>query len=429
MATVRYIRATANGSTSNTSTHVVELQAFDDTSTNVALNKTVTGDTPNRLALSNIVDGDTNSSNYVGLNDGKRSFTVDLGQEYDILDIRLFRYSLDNRSYYEDQIEVSVDNSTWYTVGGPQTQQYAGNGAFWSITDFSAIPSSSSGSSGGNDDSYKILGFEPVYMQDFGGVEEGGAPASNTAGAQYASAYIGYTSGTIINHSTSDSTSLDAVVDSMTDGDALLLAPGTYTMTRGSVAADTFRDKEILICGDTDQAQDILVEFNHDLPAATRDHPIFSNYASMSNGNTLTRQWAFVAFKRVQTSSTNYVSALLKGSTATKGKMVNCYIDLNGGDVSWVYDNNGQTTHDVRWHNCTFANYGSWLSQYSGWTSANKVYNGLFQKTYHSSASFQGTQVTNATIDTTNRTYNTATYSSNGHLVIDANYLDYANPV
>lgn len=163
MASVRYVRSSANGSTSNSGTHLVEIEVYSS-STNVALNKTVTAnlDAING-SLAAIVNGVTSSSDYRGVdNPAGWIVTVDLGQEYDIEEIRIYRYGSDSRSYYNDQVEVSVDNSTWTTVGGPQTQQYPGDGTYWSITDFSAL-----GGSSDSPESYSITGLTPTFAKDF----------------------------------------------------------------------------------------------------------------------------------------------------------------------------------------------------------------------------------------------------------------------
>jgi len=125
----------------------------------------------------------------------------------------------------------------------------------------------------------------------------------------------------------------------------------------------------------------------------------------------------------VQTHSLSYSSALVNnnngGSSApTIGRATNCYIDYNGGDISWIYDNLNVTSVDVEWTRCTFANYGSWVSKYSGANAANTATNCLFDDTTVSEYTDGGSNVTSATVDTTNRTYNTGTYATAGHLYI-----------
>ena len=245
-----------------------------------------------------------------------------------------------------------------------------------------------------------------------------------TTGGAYAAQYTSITGGTIVNHGTT-SGSIDSAIDALSDGDALLLDAGTYTATRGT-GVDVFRNKAVLICGNSPSgdAGAVVIEFDHDQPSAVRDHPIFDN--SLTD---LKAQLAFISLKRIQTSGTNYISALVRGNGRTpKGKAVNCYFDFNNGDVSWIYDNNNVTTIDVRWHNCTFANYANWDSKYSGRADVTDVHNALFDDTYDTNDTlFFGTIVGSATVDTVNRTYDTNTYPNSGHLIIDPNYLDHAN--
>lgn len=146
MATARYIRLFANASTSNSGTHLVEVEAYTSDSTNVALGKSVTSSPSiTNGSLAAMTDGVTASSAWNGL-DSTAGMTnvVDLGQEYDIVEVRVYRYGLDSRSYYQDTVEISTDGTTYTTVGGPQTQQYAGDGAYWSVT-IAAQTSSSGG--------------------------------------------------------------------------------------------------------------------------------------------------------------------------------------------------------------------------------------------------------------------------------------------
>lgn len=258
--------------------------------------------------------------------------------------------------------------------------------------------------------------------------------SSGTKGSKFATQYVGLTSGTIVSHSTGDGTSIDTAIGNLNNGDALLLEPGTYTcggnQEHDAYNTDIFETKYFLLAGNTDDAADVVIEYDHDQDSGVRDHPIFGSKAS-SETDSLARQMAFLTYKRVQTSTTNYISALVRGhvsSDPAKGKMINCYVDLNNGNASWNYDNSNLTTLDVRFHNCTFANYGTWAGKYSGSNQVVHVYNGLFDDTYNSTdAQFYGTTTGSATVDTTNRTYDVSTYTSSGHLVIDANYLDHAN--
>lgn len=119
---IRYIRDYIKGSTSNTSNHWVEIQAYNDftAGTNVALNKSVTCSTGAVTNLALVTNGDVNTVNYFegGVGDGTNPVyvTVDLGGVYDIKRIKIFHYNSDFRTYYNKKTQVSKDGTTWYTI-------------------------------------------------------------------------------------------------------------------------------------------------------------------------------------------------------------------------------------------------------------------------------------------------------------------------
>lgn len=101
---VRYIRETMNGSSANGSNHWTEIQAYDHSDTNVALN-----------AESNhslITDGNTSSSPYAS---GQQA-TVDLGEIKTILSLKIWHYWADGRIYKDILTEVSANGKDWITV-------------------------------------------------------------------------------------------------------------------------------------------------------------------------------------------------------------------------------------------------------------------------------------------------------------------------
>ena len=248
-------------------------------------------------------------------------------------------------------------------------------------------------------------------------------PSIPTNGRKYADSYIATTGGTITPVATTDN--LTTAVSSATDGDVLLLAEGSHDLdgaiVQSGFISDPFQKKNVLICGDTDIPQNVLVNFDADGTAAVRDGSTFVSDSAVACSNY--RQMAFLAWRTVQTHSLSYSSALVNnnngGSSApTIGRATNCYIDYNGGDISWIYDNLNVTSVDVEWTRCTFANYGSWVSKYSGANAGNTATNCLFDDTTQSEYTDGGSNVTSATVDTTNRTYDTGTYPTAGHLYI-----------
>ena len=246
-------------------------------------------------------------------------------------------------------------------------------------------------------------------------------PFIPTLGRSYADSYITTTSGTITPVATTDN--LTTAVANATDGDVLLLEEGTHSLdgsiVQASFTADPFQGKNVLICGDTDVPQNVLINYDSDGTSPVRDEGIFN---ADGNVKSTYRQIAFLAWRTVQTHTNSYSASLtinnLGSTNGTKGIAVNCYIDYNNGNIAWVYDNNNSSTPDLQWHRCTFANYASWLTRYSGSTSVTDVGNCLFDDTTQSEYVDLGGNVTSATVDTINRTYNTGTYSTAGHLYI-----------
>lgn len=116
---IRYVRDTTNGNTVNTNNYWVEIQAVDNTSTNVALNKTVTGSsTPIAGTLPVVTDGTIGSASgqYVALTSGSQWVKIDLGALYDITSVSIYRYYSDGRTCHNMLTEVSADGTTWYTI-------------------------------------------------------------------------------------------------------------------------------------------------------------------------------------------------------------------------------------------------------------------------------------------------------------------------
>lgn len=91
---IRYIRDTANGSSSNEGTHWVEVQALDANGVNKALGKPVTGlkAEVSYQPYSNITDGNLAAANYTEGGVGKNTVTVDLGSLFDIKTVKVWHY-------------------------------------------------------------------------------------------------------------------------------------------------------------------------------------------------------------------------------------------------------------------------------------------------------------------------------------------------
>jgi hypothetical protein len=133
----RYIKVTANGSTSNTRTVFNELHAFEN-QTERATGKTVTASAVPLLgALSLFVDNDLTTYTVIG--DNTQWIKVDLGASYNLTRVLLQMYYTDGRTFHNKKIEYSTDDVNWTTLydatqagelpeklGGMQIYKYAG---------------------------------------------------------------------------------------------------------------------------------------------------------------------------------------------------------------------------------------------------------------------------------------------------------------
>ena len=249
-----------------------------------------------------------------------------------------------------------------------------------------------------------------------------------TSGKDYADSYIATTGGSITVHG-STSGSLNTAVDALSDGDVLLLSAGSYTLTAVTTetySSDPMRTVNALIAGDTDDADDVVIEVTH---TSARGHHVFADEDTASLAPSTYKQYAFIRFKRLDTSGTSYVNALSGGVASYKahGRMVNCIFDGNAGDVSWIYDNSQGTAHDVAHIRTTFINYNNWDASYTGASGAIVVNNCLFDDTTdetktagagsHTIATLTDC-VKSATIQLSDGQYDTNTYSTAGHLYI-----------
>ena len=108
---VRYIRDYLNGSTSNSGSHWIEIQANDTDGVNVALNADAYDEVGNPEP--ELTDGNTNTNPYVS---GKTYMEVDLGSVFLLDNVHIWHYYFDGRTYYGTKTEVSVDGQNWITI-------------------------------------------------------------------------------------------------------------------------------------------------------------------------------------------------------------------------------------------------------------------------------------------------------------------------
>tara|TARA_Y100000004_G_scaffold176205_1_gene216544 strand:+ start:1143 stop:2558 length:1416 start_codon:yes stop_codon:yes gene_type:complete len=213
--------------------------------------------------------------------------------------------------------------------------------------------------------------------------------------------YIAHTSGTVreVTGGTSEAnaTNLNTMITSTAEeGDLILLKPATgsafghfkitHSVGTDSFGANPFANRRIAIVGGGLKPNNIFVWDNHDGTTGVRDHPIFSSsfgYDSPTTAPSPTslsyRQFFFnLTYHRHQTSTNNYENAITR-SNYGGATMLNCIVDFNGGRFSWRYDNSNSSTYRKSFKHCTFLNYDSVSSPYSGSSAAVRVIDCAFE--------------------------------------------------
>lgn len=110
---VRYIKVCSGGSNKNINNHIVEIQAIEfSTGTNLAKGKVPSYYTSN---VAYATDGKLLSTNseYANFGTENKCTTLDLGGTYTLSEIGLWQYYNDSRTYYNQTVAVSTNNSTW----------------------------------------------------------------------------------------------------------------------------------------------------------------------------------------------------------------------------------------------------------------------------------------------------------------------------
>ena len=250
----------------------------------------------------------------------------------------------------------------------------------------------------------------------------------------YSTEYTSLSGGSLVEVTYSGGVhNLNGIIDSMTDGDALLLSPGEYeidgvedTTDSGRYTNDYMRMKNIALVGKSDNPSDITVHLREGpAPSDTGYDPIFGAYSGVTSG--WLRHFAYLKVVRHTTASQNYSVALVGYHAGpTKGYAKNVIFDLGGSNplgsrVSWKYDNSS-TPHKVKFENCSFVNYSEWVGSYSGAVSSVIVEDCAFDETANlddAKIFTSGTNIENVTFDgsfnytpTTSGHLNEATSSS-----------------
>jgi len=119
-----YLRVNMNFNSANQGVHIVEFEAYGDllnplppiVGPNIALNKPTLNSHPDPEGPSNLaVDGIKNLNNWWGSGPYSQWWQVDLLDSYSLKNIILFNYYDEDR-YYQFDIQVSLDLSTWTTI-------------------------------------------------------------------------------------------------------------------------------------------------------------------------------------------------------------------------------------------------------------------------------------------------------------------------
>jgi len=118
----RYIKVRLNGSSANTSSHFVEVMAYDMNGTNVLAGKqpTIITGTQEDDHSTLVTDGITSTSNYWGFR-GDTILWFDLGQLYQLKSIKRWNYYGDSRTYYYNETWISPDNTNWTCIFNSET--------------------------------------------------------------------------------------------------------------------------------------------------------------------------------------------------------------------------------------------------------------------------------------------------------------------
>lgn len=237
----------------------------------------------------------------------------------------------------------------------------------------------------------------------------------NTFGRQYAEDYISKTDGALIEINPDDD--IDSTISSASNGDAILLSPGIYQSIPKEITSkfcDLWREKNLLLCGDTSSASSVIVNLDYQ----TRDYSIF--VGDLDPEPTINRQCAFLTLFREKTDNTSYQNSLVRmNGSRSMGRMVNCIVDNNGGEISWHYDNDSSNGSTVEFINCTFMNYSGWDNSHSGRDDQIKVGNCLFSAdTQEDEYIDLGSNETQAYVNSVSRSYNISAHPQSGHLYI-----------
>lgn len=253
---------------------------------------------------------------------------------------------------------------------------------------------------------------------------------------RYAAAYKLLTSGNIVNvtHQGSGTHNLNTTIDNMANGDVLRLSAGAYEIDSlfnntgiDGNTVEVFRNKSIAIVGQSPDSNEVVVTSNAASGYLNYYYPVWGPITSESSE--YTTHLAYIRFiKSGSTIDTNYSNAFVSTQTANapKGYARNVIFDMNNEKISWLYQNNiSGNVGRVRFDECSFVNYSSWLGSYSGdATSTIVVSNCAFDDSFVSTGggvedqiNLLGTNLTSVSFDAS---YNYNGSGTSGHLKLSS---------
>lgn len=176
-------------------------------------------------------------------------------------------------------------------------------------------------------------------------------------GTNFAQNYISSSGGSIVNHSGGGD--LSSVISSMSEGDALVLSPGTYSIdpqlfyyTSGgrNTYEGIFLGKNILICGSTSDPNAVKILFGHQPSSLSSNmRPIFGV------GNNSKAQIAFITIIKNRSGLSTYINPLCYANSG--GYAYNVIFDFGGIPPIWSY-NSPYVFFTTTFEKCVFKNYG-----------------------------------------------------------------------
>lgn len=262
-----------------------------------------------------------------------------------------------------------------------------------------------------------------------GGSGSGGSGSSSSTYNGYDTEYTTLTGGTTttVTYSGSGVDNLNSTIDGMSDGDALLLGPGEYEIdaTQDTVASGTYhnesmRSKNIALVGNTSDAAEVIVHLREgSAPTDGGYDIIFSPYSGATTD--VLRHFANARIIRHTSQSTGLayqIPIVGRHDGPVHGYAKNCIFDFDNSNVSWKYDNSGTTGKNVKFEDCSFVNYRSWLSSHIGTSIPYNtviVKNCVFDDTTNLTEAQVSTSGTNTESVTFDADYNYSPTTS-GHL-------------